>query len=94
VSQAYTAQAQNLAAGAVEQIYKYDETVSTDLQRQIDELFDSLQSTKALVPDVSGQLTALSEILTPKEADAEPPAQALLEYFVQLDEAGEWLLRN
>ena len=28
VSQAYTAQAQNLAASAVEQIYKYDETVS------------------------------------------------------------------
>ena len=40
VSQAYTAQAQNLAASAVEQIYKYDETVSVDMQRQVDELFD------------------------------------------------------
>ncbi len=94
VSQAYTAQAQNLAASAVEQIYKYDETVSVDMQRQVDELFDKLQSTKALVPDVSGQLTALSELLTPAGDDVEPPEQAVLEYFLQLDESGEWLLRN
>ncbi len=94
VSQAYTAQAQNLAASAVEQIYKYDETVSVDMQRQVDELFDKLQSTKALVPDVSGQLTALSELLTPAGDDVQPPDQAVLEYFLQLDESGEWLLRN
>ena len=94
VSQAYTAQAQNLAASAVEQIYKYDETVSVDMQRQVDELFDKLQSTKALVPDVSGQLTALSELLTPAGDDVEPPDQAVLEYFLQLDESGEWMLRN
>ena len=31
VSQAYTAQAQNLAASAVEQIYKYDETFHSDV---------------------------------------------------------------
>lgn len=89
VSQAYTQQAQNLAAGAVEQVYKYDDTVTTDLQRQVDELFAALHGVKVGAGDEAGRLAALSAVLEPVAAEEE-----LLRYYLNLDDAGEKLLLN
>ena len=96
-SQIYTEQAQQLAAGEVEQIYKYDEKVAVDMQVQVDTLFDSLHAVRVSDAVDEAKLLELNRLLTPPAAEGEevqPPSQAILEYFLGLDDAGETLLRN
>lgn len=97
VSQTYTEQAQNLAAGEVEQVYKYDENVIVDLQVQIDSLFDALHSVRVSQSGDEARLLALNELLLPTPAEgeeAQAPATAVLQYFLSLDDASEDRLRN
>ena len=97
VSETYTEQAQNLAAGEVEQVYKYDDNVIVDLQVQIDSLFDALHAVRISQQSDAGRLLALNELLTPAAAadgDAVPPDAAVVQYFAALDDAGEDRLRN
>lgn len=96
-SQIYTEQAQQLAAGEVEQIYKYDEKVAADMQVQVDTLFDALHAVRVSDAVDEAKLLELNRLLTPPVAEGEevePPSQAILEYFLGLDDAGENLLRN
>lgn len=97
VSQTYTEQAQSLAAGEVEQIYGYDENVIVNLQVQIDSLFDALHSVRIAQNSDEGRLMALNALLLPEAKEGEPqeaPKTAVLEYFLNLDNASEDRLRN
>lgn len=96
VSQIYTEQAQQLAAGEVEQLYKYDEQAAASMQIQADKLFDDLHTAKASSEVDEERLAALNGLLTPKAdgANAEPPRQSVLEYFLVLTAEGENYLRG
>jgi hypothetical protein len=101
VSQVYTKQAQDMAASEVEQVYKYDDTVVGNMQQQVDELFDSLHNVRVSGNDDDVRLQELAELLTPAAegqdeaaADSEAPSQAVLEYYLDLDEVSETYLRN
>lgn len=97
VSEIYTEQAQQMAAGEVEQIYKYDDKVVVGMQVQVDTLFDSLHKIRVSADTEEGKLAALGELLTPPvigEDEAEPPDRTLLEYFLAVKDVDENYLRN
>ncbi len=96
-SQVYTKQAQDMAASEVEQLYKYDDTVVVNMQQQVDALFDSLHNVRVSGDDDETRLRALAELLTPAAEngeEVEEPSQAVLEYYLQLDDVSETYLRN
>ena len=96
ISQIYTEQAQQMAAGEVEQIYKYDDQALPNMQMQVDSLFDALNVVRGAAAETDENLlSALGELLTPAEGeDAEPPRRAVTEYFAGVDDETELALRN
>lgn len=91
-SQVYTEQARQLAASEVEQLYKYDEQALSNMQVQIDSLFDDMHNVRLSVDSDEGRQQALSALLTP--ADGSAPAAAVVEYYLGLTDETESELKN
>lgn len=91
-SQVYTEQARQLAASEVEQLYKYDEQALSNMQVQIDSLFDDMHNVRLSVDSDEGRQQALSALLTP--ADGAAPAAAVVEYYLGLTDETESELKN
>lgn len=91
-SQVYTEQARQLAASEVEQLYKYDEQALSNMQVQIDSLFDDMHNVRLSVDSDEGRQQALSALLTP--ADGSAPAATVVEYYLGLTDETESELKN
>lgn len=91
-SQVYTEQARQLAASQVEQLYKYDDQALSNMQVQIDSLFDDMHTVRLSVDSDEGKQQALSALLTP--ADGSAPAATVVEYYLGLTDETESELKN
>lgn len=91
-SQVYTEQARQLAASQVEQLYKYDDQALSNMQVQIDSLFDDMHTVRLSVDSDEGRQQALSALLTP--ADGSAPAATVVEYYLGLTDETESELKN
>lgn len=91
-SQVYTEQAQQMAASEVEQMYKYDDQALSNMQVQIDSLFDDLHSVRLSVEADDGKRAALANLLTP--ADGTAPSDSTLNYYLALADEDEAELKN